>query len=49
MYSCQVWAKNVTNINFCHGLSIFLSINVMQQIDKQGVPLKYSKIFNIYQ
>ena len=49
MYSCQVLDKNVTNINFCYRLSNFLSINVMKQIIKQVVPLKYSKILNISQ
>ena len=49
MYSCHVLDKNVTNINFCYGLSIFLSINVMLQIIKRVVPLKYSKILNISQ
>ena len=47
MYSCQVFDKNVTNINFCYRLSIFLSINIIYQIIKQVVPLiplKYSKI-----
>ena len=49
MYSCHVLDKNVTNINFCYGLSIFLSINVMLQIIKRVVPLKYSKLLNISQ
>ena len=49
MYSCHVLDKNVTNINFCYGLSIFLSINVMLQIIKRVVPLKYSEILNISQ
>ena len=34
--------KNVANVNFCYGLSILLSVDVMQV-----VPLKYSEMLNI--
>ena len=47
MYSYQVMDKNVANMNFCYRLSILLSIDVMQQIIKQVVPLKYSEMLNI--
>ena len=39
--------KNEANINFCYRLSILLSIDIMQQIIKQVVPLKYSEMLNI--
>ena len=38
---------NEANINFCYRLSILLSIDIMQQIIKQVVPLKYSEMLNI--
>ena len=47
MYGCQVMDKNEANINFCYRLSILLSIDIMQQIIKQVVPLKYSEMLNI--
>ena len=49
MYNCQVFNKIVTNSNSCNRLPVFYSINIMGQIMKQVVPLKYSKILNISQ
>ena len=48
MYSCQVLDKNVTNVDFCHRLTIFCQLMLCNK-HKQVVPLKQSKILNISQ